>query len=292
MDISDSSGQVTATITAHGLPLWRSLSPREMCRNLWQHRQLLWQLTVREVTGRYKGSVLGLVWSAITPLLMLAVYTFVFSVIFRARWGGVQSESRLTFALTLFCGLILFNLFSECLNRAPTLIVQNSNYVKRVVFPLEILPLSVLGGALFFAAVSMLILLISVGVAMQTVSLALPLFPLVLLPLLLLTVGLSWFVASLGVYLRDVGQLIGVVLQILFFMTPIFYPIEMVPEKLRVILRINPLAVVIESARKTLMRGEAPDWCALGCVTLLSAMAAQLGYAWFMKTKRGFADVL
>jgi len=213
MDVSDSRDQAVTTITAHGVPLWRHLSPVGMCRNLWQHRQLLWRLSVREVTGRYKGSVLGLVWSALTPLLMLAVYTFVFSVIFRARWGTAQPDSRLTFALTLFCGLIIFNLFSECLNRAPGLVIQNSNYVKRVVFPLEILPLSVLGGALFFAGVSMLILLIAVGVGMQTVSLSLPLFPLVLLPLFLLTAGLSWFVASLGVYLRDIGQLIGVVLQ-------------------------------------------------------------------------------
>ena len=281
-----------AIIDGREHPISRYLNPVAMSRNLWAHRHLLRQLVVREVAGRYRGSLLGSLWAVITPLCMLAVYAFVFSVIFQLRLATRATESRFEFALSIFSGLIVFNVFSECVNRAPSLIVSNASYVKRVVYPLEVLPLSVLASSLFFAGISIAVLLAAVGFFMRTLSIWLLCLPLVLLPLALLTAGLAWFLASLGVFLRDIGHIIAVALQMMFFLTPIFYSLDSAPLGLRPLLRLNPLATIVESGRQVLMFGEAPHWGWLAAVTALSAVVAQIGYAWFMKTKRGFADVL
>lgn len=268
-----------------------SSSPREMIATAWRNRGLIRALVKREVLGRYRGSALGILWSFFHPVFMLAVYTFVFSVVFKARWSG-GSDSKTEFALVLFAGLIIFNLFSECVSRAPSLILANANYVKKVVFPLEILPLVSLGSALFHTLVSfgvwLLFYLIFFGLPKATLIL----FPLVLIPLLFFTMGLSWLLASLGVYLRDVGQIIGLTVTVLMFLSPIFYPVSALPEEYRILLNLNPLTLVIEQARDVLVWGKPLDPLVFIAYAIVSYFVAWLGFAWFQKTRKGFADVL
>jgi len=268
-----------------------SASPREMVASLWRNRELIKASTKREVLGRYRGSVMGILWSFFNPLFMLAVYTFVFSVVFNARWGS-GSGSKTEFALVLFAGLMMFNLFAECINRAPGLILSNVNYVKKVVFPLEILPAVTLLSALFHGLISLgvwfLAYLVFFGLP-HTTALYLPL---IVLPFVLFIMGLSWALASLGVYLRDVSQLIGVITTVLMFISPIFYPATALPETYRHWLYLNPITPVIEQARDVLFWGKAPDFSMLGIYWLAAAFIAWLGFAWFQKTRKGFADVL
>jgi lipopolysaccharide transport system permease protein len=266
-------------------------SPREMAASFWRNRQLIRNLVQREVLGRYKGSVLGIFWSLATPIFMLAVYTFVFSVVFKARWGG-GSDSKTEFALLLFAGLIIFNLFSECIGRAPGLILANVNYVKKVVFPLEVLPWVSMGSALFHFAVSLGVWLVAYLALFGVPHWHVALLPLVVLPLVLFVMGLSWALASLGVYLRDVGQIIGVVITVLMFLTPIFYPASALPEAYQPLMFFNPLTLPIEMARDMLYWGKVPQLGTLAIYTAGAGVFAMLGFAWFQKTRKGFADVL
>jgi len=271
---------------------YRYLNPIGLLYNLYLHRDLLRQFVRREIEARYRGSSLGLVWSLVTPLLMLAIYTFVFSVIFNARWRGEGGESQGTFAVTLFAGLIAFGVFSEMVNRAPTLIVSHPNYVKKVVFPLEILSASALGAALFQALVNVAILIAAHLLIAGTMSATIVQLPVAAIPLIGLSLGLSWFLASLGVYVRDIAYLVGLVTQVLFFMSAIFYPIEAVPEAVRPIMRLNPLTTIVDSFRRTLVWGEPLEWDAWLVTTLFAGVVLLVGYMWFMKTKSGFADVI
>lgn len=266
-------------------------TPIEMVASIWRNRTLIYTSAKREILGRYRGSAFGLLWSLFNPLLMLSVYTFVFSVIFSARWG-TESGSKVEFALVLFAGLIVFNLFSECANRAPSLILSNVNYVKKVVFPQEILPFVCLLAALYHALVSL-----GVWVAAYIVLFGAPhatvlLFPLVILPFSFFIMGLSWALASLGVFLRDVSQVIGIVVTILMFLSPVFYPSSALPESYRHVLYLNPLTPVIETTRDILFWGKLPDFSLLGGYWLVTSTIAWLGFAWFQKTRKGFADVL
>lgn len=246
----------------------------------------------REVTGRYKGSVLGLAWSFFNPLLMLGVYTFVFSVIFNSRWVTGAHESRVQFALVLFVGMIVHGLFADVLNRAPGLILAHVNYVKKVVFPLEILPLVTMAAALFHSLVSISVLLAAFLVFNGHIPWTAVFIPLVVLPLVVFTLGLAWVLASLGVFLRDVGQTILIVTTVLMFLAPVFYPVAAVPEGLRSLLLANPLTFIIEQAREVLIWGNSPDWTGLALYTLPATLVAQAGFAWFQRTRKGFADVL
>ena len=266
-------------------------NPVAMVRALLRHRGLLAALVRREVLGRYRGSVLGLAWSFLHPLAMLLVYTFVFSVVFQARWPG-GGGSNVEFALVLFTGLMVYSLFAECVGRAPGLVLANTNYVTKVVFPLEILPVVTLLSACFHLAVAVLIWL-----AFHLVVSGLPpatalLLPLALAPLALLTLGISWFLASLGVYLRDVSQVVGVLVTMLMFLTPIFYSTAAVPEQFRVVMLANPLTAIIEQARGLLLWGHGMDWAGWGLQMAASALVAWLGFLWFQRTRKGFADVL
>ncbi|MCX5875932.1 MAG: ABC transporter permease [Deltaproteobacteria bacterium] len=267
------------------------ISPRAMAGSLWHNRSLIWLLVVREVAGRYRGSILGILWSFFNPVFMLAVYTFVFSVVFKARWGA-SDESRAEFALILFAGLLVFNLFVECINRAPMLILANINYVKKVVFPLEILPWVAFGAALFHALVSLAVWLLFSFWVFGVPQVTLLFFPLVLVPLGLLVMGLSWFLAALGVFLRDVVQLVGVMTTVLLFLTPIFYPVSAIPERYRLFLHLNPLTFIVEQSRDLLIFGSGLAWGRLGLLTAFAFLVAWLGFAWFQKTRKGFADVL
>jgi lipopolysaccharide transport system permease protein len=267
-------------------------SPVAMFASLWRNRQLIWQMTRREVAGRYRGSLLGLAWSFLNPLLMLLVYTFVFSVIFKSRWGVNINESKVDFAIILFAGMIVFGLFSEIINRAPGLIISNINYVKKVVFPLEILPWVALGSVLFHSLVSLIVLILLQFV----VNLSLPwtalFFPLVLLPLLFACMGLAWFLAALGVFVRDVGQITSVVTTIIMFLSAVFYPLTALPEKYQGWLRLNPLVLIISESRNVLIFGKLPDWYSLGIALLAGLSIAIAGFWWFQKMRKGFADVI
>lgn len=268
-----------------------STSPKELLSSLVHNRGLILAMTKREVIGRYRGSVMGILWSFFNPLFMLAVYTFVFSMIFKARWN-TGSDSKTEFALILFAGLIVYNVFAECANRAPNTILANVNYVKKVVFPLEILPWVTLGSVLFHAAISTIVWLIAYLVFFGIPHSTALLFPFAIIPLLLFTMGISWALASLGVYLRDVSQIVVIVTTVLMFLSPIFYPITAIPERIRPILLLNPLAPSIEQARDLLFFGKMPSLQLWAVSLIVASIVAWLGFAWFQKTRKGFADVL
>lgn len=266
-------------------------TPIEMVASLWRNRSLINASAKREVLGRYRGSALGLLWSFINPLFMLAVYTFVFSEVFKARWSA-GSESKTEFALVLFAGLVVFNLFAECINRAPGFVLANPNYVKKVVFPLEILPFIGLLSAIYHAVISLGVWLVAYLILFGIPHATILLLPLVILPLALFIMGLSWVLASLGVFLRDVSQFIGIVVITLMFLSPIFYPVSALPESYRHLLYLNPLTPVIEMTRDVLYWGKVPDITMLIIYWLATGVIAWLGFAWFQKTRKGFADVL
>lgn len=269
-----------------------SISPFALIRNLWRYRPLISQLTKREVIGRYRGSVFGLAWSFFNPVLMLGVYTFVFSVVFKARWDSGGGESKIQFAVVLFVGMIVHGLFAEVLNRASALILANVNYVKKVVFPLEILPVVSVGAALFHCAASLAVLLMAFLIFNGYLHSTILLVPLVLLPLVVLTLGFAWIFASLGVFVRDVGQAMGMFTTIMLFLSPVFFPVTALPEIYRPFIMANPLTFIIEQAREVLIWGRSPDWTGLLLYTAVAAAVAWSGYAWFQKTRKGFADVL
>jgi lipopolysaccharide transport system permease protein len=268
-----------------------SISPIHILSSVWCNWSLTITLIKREVTGRYRGSILGILWSFLNPLFMLAVYTFFFSVVFKARWAG-GSESKTEFALVLFAGLIVFNLFAECVNRAPSLVLSNVNFVKKVVFPLEVLPWVVLGSALLHMIISLGVWLLFYIVFFGIPHVSIFYLPIVILPLLILTLGISWFLSSLGVYLRDLSQVIGTVTTVLMFMSPVFYPVANLPEKYRMFVLISPLTLSVEQARDVMIFGKPINWTAWLPYLFVSMTIAWLGFAWFQKTRKGFADVV
>ncbi len=263
-----------------------------LAKGLWRNRQLIVQMTKREVVGRYKGSVMGLAWSFFNPVFMLVVYTFMFSVVFKARWGVEGEDSKALFAVVLFVGMIVHGLFAEVLNRAPSLILSNVNYVKKVVFPIEILPVISMAAALFHSMISLCVLLIAFVIFSGYLHWTTVFIPLVLLPFVILTLGFAWLLASLGVFLRDVGQVIGIVIMVMMFLAPVFYPVTAVPEQFRPFIMANPLTFIIEQAREVLIWGHTPNWVGLAIYTVTATVVAWAGYALFQKTRKGFADVL
>lgn len=270
---------------------YHSTSPRTLLSSPWHHRDLLWELTKRDFIGRYKGSLLGVVWSLFNPLLMLAIYTFVFSVAFKAKWG-VGEEGKVAFAIVLFSGMIIHSFFAECLNRAPDLIISHQNYVKKVVFPLEILSWMTLLSALMHLFVSFTVLLVFCLLAGVTVHIGTLLIPIVLIPLILMVLGFSWLFASLGVYLRDLSQVIGMVTTVALFLAPIFYPIDVLPEAYQTLLTWNPITLPISQLRDLMLWGKPIQWEAWVTSLAVGAIIFQTGYWWFQKSRRGFADVL
>ena len=249
------------------------------------------QLVHREIIGRYKGSIFGLLWSFINPLILLAVYTFVFSFVFKTRWG-TGTDSRVEFALALFTGLIIHGLLSECINRAPFQILNNTSYVKKVMFPLETLSWITLLSTLFHTVISLLVWFIFFFTVNHFIHTTIVFLPIILTPLIFYSLGLSWFLASLGVYLRDISQITGIFSTLLMFMAPIFYPLSAIPDKYQIYLYLNPLTFIIEQARNAMMWGKTPEWPGLLLTLLISLATAWAGFSWFQKTRKGFADVL
>lgn len=257
----------------------------------WRHRSLALQLARRDVHARYRQSILGLVWVVLTPLLMLGVYTLVFRHVMRVRWHGMD-EGNLTFALRLYAGLAVFNFFAECVNRAPTLVLEQPHLVKKVVFPLELLPWSNALSASVGLAVSAVLMLCLVPVSTGSLPLTAVALPLVWMPLFPLVLGLGWLLAGIGTYVRDVSQLLGLVVSALMFLSPIFFPVEALPEALRGWLLLNPLAWVMSGTRDVLIAGHWPDWGALTWVFLGCSGVAVGGAVFFHKVRSGFGDVV
>jgi lipopolysaccharide transport system permease protein len=259
--------------------------------NPWRYRELIWQLSKREVLARYKGSMIGLLWSFFNPVFMLAVYTFFFSIVYNARWGN-SNASKFDFAITLFAGLIPFTLFSECVNRAPYMIINNVNYVKKVIFPLQILPWVNLASALFHAVISVFVLLLFYAVINHSLNWTALLLPIVNLPLVFWILGLTWLLASLGIFIRDVTHSVTIFTTALMFLSPVFYSVSAIPMPYRSFIYLNPLTTIIEQNREILIAGHLPNWQSLGISFLVSIAVAWLGYAWFEKTRPAFADVI
>lgn len=268
-----------------------SASPMALLDSLVLNRGLLWDLIKRDFIGRYKGSFIGVAWSFFNPLLMLAIYTFVFSVAFQARWGRTE-ESKVGFALVLFSGMVVHGLFAECISRAPTLITIHTSYVKKVVFPLEILSLMALGSALLHFLVSLTVLLTFCLLTGTPLHPGAILIPVLMFPLLLITVGLTWMFASLGVYLRDLAQGIGMLTTIALFLAPVFYPIDSLPKAYQVALYFNPITLPILQMRDVMFWGKPIGWIEWGLSLATGIVVCCLGFWWFQKTRKGFADVL
>ena len=268
------------------------LNPITITARFWQQRQLLKQLIGRAVQQRFRGSALGLLWAILNPILMLLVYTFVFGVILKGHWEG--NPSTFFFAMNLYCGLIVYGIFSESVGMPSTQILSNPSYVKKIVFPLEMLPISTLGASLVLNLFSLAILLICTQIFVPPhLSLHLIALPIIWLPLLLFTAGLSWVVAAVGVFIRDVQQIVAIVLQILFYLCPIVYPIARVPASiLPYYLWSNPVAIFVEESRRVILYAQWPEWKVLPANYIASLLVFIFGYYAFMKTKRGFADVI
>ena len=262
-------------------------------RPLWElprRRELILSLAKRDLLTRYKGSVLGLVWAVITPVVMIAIFTFIFAGIFGARFGS--SGSHWDYALYLFCGLVPWTMFQETLQQSATSIVNHANLVKRVVFPLETLPVAQALSALANQLFATIALLLAVVIIQRHLPLTALWFPVVLLPQLLLTIGAAWLLASLGVFLRDIVQGISLVLMAWMYLTPIIYPESIVPERFRLFINLNPFTPLIRCYRRIFLEGQAPDWSGLGYFTLIALIVFVLGYWWFARTRKSFADVI
>lgn len=270
---------------------YRLQDPLSPYRALIRHIALIVQMARRDVVGRYRGSFIGLMWAFFNPLLMLGVYTFVFGVLFKSRWGA-QSSGHLEYAVILFAGLNINSLFAECANRAPSLVIENANFVKKVVFPLETLSWSLLGSALFHLLVSTIVLLVFLLVVKGSVPWTAVLFPIVVLPFIPFMIGLIWLLGSLGVFLRDLKQAITVITPMMMFLAPIFYSKELISPRFRDLLYLNPLTLIVEASRDVLVWGRLPAWGMLGLYTLVSCLFAWGAFSWFERTRRGFADVL
>lgn len=267
-------------------------NPLNIVNHLWQYRGLIRQLTRREILFRYKGSYLGLYWAFLQPLFMLGVYTFVFSVVLESKWGVNIQNDRLTFAMALFCGILTFNLLGDVANASPGLIIGNISFVKKVIFPLEILPVVKLFGALVHSCFGLGILFLGMIVSGHAFSWTIALLPLVWLPMAMLALGCGYFLSSLGVFIRDIGATVGVLVSMFLFMSPIFYPLEAVPDEFQAYCRINPIAIYVEDARRVVLWGQTPDWTWFLAGLAFAMIVLVTGFTFFMRSKKAFADVI
>ena len=252
--------------------------------------ELIFSLARRELVARYKGSVLGIIWAVLTPVVMIAIFTVIFAGIFGARFGA--SNSHWDYALYLFCGLLPWTMFQETIQQSATTIVAHANLVKRVVFPLETLPvaqaLSALGHQLF-GTIALLVAAVLIRRQLSATALWLPVL---LIPQLMLTLGAAWLIASLGVFLRDISQGITLLLMAWMYLTPIIYPESVVPEKFRTFVNINPFTALVRNYRLILLNGAQPDWRGLIYFSVWAIVCFVFGYWWFARTRKNFADVI
>ena len=257
-------------------------------KELFRHRVLLGQLIKRDVLIRYRGAMFGVLWMFLSPLLMLAIFAFVFGQIFQARWP--QQPDGLPFWLMLYTGLIVFNLFADAVSRSPSAVRAHPSYVKKIIFPVGILPLVPVGAGLIHTVFNLLLLAVALA-WVGHLSVGILFFPLLLLPALLVAVGLSWFLAAWGVFIKDMNQIVPLFVQMMLFLSPVFYPASAVPAFLRPVYQANPLGVVIEAGRATII-GAPVSWVAWFVALGLGATASVLGYMFFQHSRDEFADAL
>ena len=277
-------------MSSHLLRARRSVGPFFVFTSLLANRSIVAKMAKREIIDRYRGSMLGLLWSFFNPVAMLAIYTFVFSVVLKTTWPS--SGGTLQYALNLFAGMIAFSLFAEPVTRAPSLMLQNPNLVKKVVFPLEVIPWVAMASSAFHAIVSYGVLLGAAVLIVGKIPLAAFLVPVLLVPVMLLALGFTWFLASMGVFLRDLTHTVGLAVTALMFVSPVFYPLGAIPEPARGLLALNPLAPLIEQARAMALIGTLPDLAHWLVLLVASFVVAWAGIWWFMRTKHAFADVV
>lgn len=257
------------------------------------NRALIVQMVSRDVSMRYKNSVLGSVWIIGQPLLQLLLYSFVFQVVLRSRWGIQTPDGRdVPFGLLLFCGILLHSLLADTLVRTPSLIVSNTSYVKRVIFPLEILPVVTAAGTAVGVIFGIGLLLLGAFFYSVDFSWHVLLIPIPLTFLFVLTVGLGWLLSAVGVFVRDLPQLTSSLATIMLFTAPICYPVEMVPHEFRWLLRVNPLTVPVETIRALIFSSSEMDWLILGVYAIVAIAIAVFGYMVFNRMRAGFADAL
>ena len=255
------------------------------------HRSLTLEMAKRDVLGRYREASFGLLWSLISPFLMLLIYTLAFGYILKSRWPGTSGNIA-DYSMLLFVGLIVHGFFAECMNRAPSLIVGNANLVKRIVFPLQVLPWVVVLSALFHAFANLIVFTLLNLVMRGEVVPTLLLLPLVLWPLAVAALGVCWLLSSLSVFLRDIGQVTGVLATAMLFLSSAIVPVDALPAKYQLVFRLNPLTFIIDQAREVAFWGRMPDWTGLGLYLAGALLFAYAGYTVFQKTRPGFADVL
>lgn len=255
-----------------------------------KHPSLVWQLTVRSVAGRYRGASFGLLWAVVTPFLMLIVYSIAFGWVMRGHWPTDRGEAGYT--EILFIGLIVHSFFAEAMTASPALVVGNSNLVKRVVFPLHVLPWPLVLSGLFHTGMNILVLLLLYLIRYGLPPWTFVLLPVVVLPLGLVVLGVGWLLASLGVYFRDIAQITGVLATAMLFLSTAIVPISSIPAPYQFIFYLNPLSFIIDQAREVALWGQLPNWSGLGLYAVLAAAFAWLSLAWFQSTRKGFADVL
>lgn len=262
-----------------------------MLKTLYKNSYLLKQLVKKDIQQKYQGSVLGILWSFLVPILMLVIYTFVFSEVFQAKWD-IDTSDKYEFALVLFCGLSAFNLVGEVMNRSTVLIASNTNYVKKVIFPLEMLPVVITLSSLFTCVISFAILIMAKLLLYHNVSKTLYMVFLMFIPLVILAVALSLIISAVSVYLKDIGNAISVIVTVLMYLSPVFFPLSAVPESFRGICEINPMTYIIENFRNVVLYGNSINWKFYGISCLVSLSLYWIGKAVFMRAKEGFADVL
>jgi lipopolysaccharide transport system permease protein len=251
---------------------------------------LISSLAKREIAARYKGSVLGIIWAIVTPAVTIATFTLIFAGIFGARFGATGSGWE--FALYLFCGVLPWTAFQEAVQLSSQKIVSQANLVKRVVFPLEILPVAQTLASLANQLLGTVALLVLALIIQRTIHPTILWLPVLIVPQLLLTFGVAWLVASLGVFLRDIVQGIALLLMVWMYLTPIIYPESIVPERFRPFINANPFTPLVRSYRNIILEGRAPDWSGLAYFTGFAIIAFTFGYWWFARTRKNFADVI
>lgn len=263
-----------------------------MLQTINKNRDLILQLVKREVSQRYRGSNMGMIWSFAHPVLMLLVYMFVFGMVLNMKWG-IEGRDNVQFGVLMFSGIILHGFLGECLTRGTGLIIDNQQYVKKVVFPLEILSVISIGAALFHLFAGFIILMAFAMLTGTVPSWTIILTPIVLLPFVLLILGCSWLLSALCVFVRDIAQVMGVLVTILLFMAPIVYPLNVVPEKFQIwMLVLNPLTVIVEQLRAVALFGQLPNWLHLGIYSMVALIVLMFGYWFFNKTRGVFADAI
>lgn len=260
--------------------------------NAWHaHRWLTLELTKRDILGRYKGASFGLIWSLLSPCLMLGIYTLAFGFVLKSRWPGTEGKT-VDFAMILFLGLITHGFFSECLTRAPSLITANSNLVKKIVFPLDILPWTLMLSGFFHFCANTLVFCALNLVMRHEINASVLLVPIVLLPLTFVALGVVWITSALTVFLRDISQVVGVASTAMLFLSSAIVPVESLPEEYRFAFQLNPLTFIIDQVREVAFWSRTPDWNGLGIYLMIALAFSYLSYCLFQKLRSGFADVL